>query len=88
MAYSLSGERPVIAAWPTTVLLALLRRLAAFGKARRRRIALGTLLDMDDYRLWDLGISRDDLARAVRSDQFDIDAVRDSRRWLDIHPPR
>ena len=88
MAYSLSGERPSAAAWPTSLVASVLGFVARAANARRQRVALATLLEMDEYRLWDLGISRSDLNRAVRSDAFDIDAVRDSRRGLDVTPPR
>jgi uncharacterized protein YjiS (DUF1127 family) len=88
MAYSPSGERPIIAAWPFASLTSLLRSAARYAKVRRNRIALTTLIEMDEYRLWDLGISRNDLARALQSDDFDIDAIRDQRRGFDVWPPR
>ena len=56
--------------------------------AARRRKALAALLEMDDYRLWDIGIARADLAGVIRSDGFDINLVRDQRRALDVWPPR
>ncbi len=89
MAYSLSGERPLAAAARPFALVA---RFVTFvrqaAKARRRRVALTTLLEMDEYHLWDLGVSRTDLRAALRSDDFDIEAVRDARRGLDVWPPR
>jgi uncharacterized protein YjiS (DUF1127 family) len=88
MAYSLAGERPNIAAWPSVLIAAVLRRVARAAKARRQRLALAALLEMDDSRLWDLGISRSDLSRALRSDDFDLDAIRDRRRGFDLWPPR
>jgi uncharacterized protein YjiS (DUF1127 family) len=88
MAYSLSGERPSAAARPLHVLVALKAALAQWAAARRRRNALRALLDLDDYRLWDLGISRSDLTHATRSDDFDILAVHRSGRALEIWPPR
>ncbi|MDR3476004.1 MAG: hypothetical protein P4M09_30535 [Devosia sp.] len=87
MAYSLFGERPVIAAWPLAVFGVLARLVARKLKARRNRIALTALLEFDEHRLWDLGISRADLGKALRSDAFDIEAVRDRRRSLDVWPP-
>lgn len=88
MAYSLSGERPTVAAWPTAILVAAVRFVARAGKARRQRVALAALLEMDEYRLWDLGVTRADLGRALRSEEFDIEAIRDGRRGLDVWPPR
>jgi uncharacterized protein YjiS (DUF1127 family) len=88
MAYSLSGERPHVAAWPFTAFAFVFSGIARAAKARRRRIALAQLLEMNEHRLWDLGISRDDLSRALRSEEFDIEAVRDGRRGLDVWPPR
>ena len=89
MAYSLFGERPIVAAWPTTVFRTLLRTVANLRQARRKRMALAALMEMDDYRLWDLGISRTDLNRALRAEEFDIEAVRDRRRGgIDVWPPR
>ena len=88
MAYSLSGERPIAAAWPISVFAAAWAAVARAVKARRRRVLLRTLLEMDEHRLWDLGISREDLRRALRSDDFDIDRIRDSRRGFDVLPPR
>jgi len=88
MAYSLSGERPTAAAWPTALFAALVRVVTRAGKARRQRVALAALLEMDEYRLWDLGVTRADLGRALRSEDFDIEAIRDRRRGLDVWPPR
>ncbi len=88
MAYSLSGEQPSAAAMPLNLLAALKAAVGQWAAARRRRIALTTLLELEDYRLWDLGISRSDLARAVRSDDFDVLAVHRSGRALEIWPPR
>jgi len=87
VAYSLSGERPLAAAWPIALLVALTRLVNRKNKARRQRLAFTALLELEDHRLWDLGISRDDLRRALRSDNFDIDAVRDQRRAFDVWPP-
>jgi uncharacterized protein YjiS (DUF1127 family) len=87
MAYSLSGERPVVVASPIALLGILVRAVARKARARRNRIALSALLEFDDHRLWDLGISRADLGSALRSEDFDIEAVRDRRRGLDVWPP-
>ena len=87
MAYSLSGERPYAAGWPISAVVALARTVTRRVKARRQRAALTALLDLEDHRLWDVGISREDLRRALRSDDFDIEAIRDQRRGFDIWPP-
>lgn len=88
MAYSLSGERPTAAATPLHLFVALKAKIAQWLAARRNRIAITELQSLDDYRLWDLGISRDDLARIMRSDEFDVLAVHRSGRALDVWPPR
>jgi uncharacterized protein YjiS (DUF1127 family) len=88
MAYSLSSERPVAAAAPFAFVAGLLHLVGRLAKARRRRLALAMLLEMDDYRLWDLGISRADLPRVLRSDDFDADQIRYRRRDFDVSPPR
>jgi uncharacterized protein YjiS (DUF1127 family) len=87
MAYSLFGERPLVAAWPLAPFAAALRWAKRAAKARRRRLALATLMEMDDYRLWDLGISPSDLHLSMRSEAFDLNAIRDCRRGLDVWPP-
>jgi hypothetical protein len=87
MAYALSGERSHAAGRPLRPLIALFRRLAERRAAARRRKMLRVLLEMDDYRLWDLGIARGDLAHALRSDAFDSDRLR-WHRPLDVWPPR
>jgi len=87
MAYSLSGERPLVAAWPSAVFVALVRTIARAAKARRQRLALAALLELDEYRLWDLGVTRQDLRHALRAEEFDVEAIRDRRRGLDVWPP-
>jgi uncharacterized protein YjiS (DUF1127 family) len=88
MAYALSGERSHAAARPLRPLIALFRRLVEARAAARRRQILRALMEMDDYRLWDVGIARGDLAHALRSEAFDIDRLRDRHRALDVWPPR
>jgi uncharacterized protein YjiS (DUF1127 family) len=87
MAYSLFGERPAVVASPIALFGVLARAMARKAKARRNRVALAALLEFDEHRLWDLGISRADLGNALRSEDFDIEAVRDRRRSLDAWPP-
>ena len=65
MAYSLSGERPAVAAVTLNPLRAFGRLVAKVRAARAQRVALGTLLEYDAYRLDDLGINRGDLFDAL-----------------------
>ena len=88
MAYALSGERPRSAAWPVRPFIAFGSWLAQARAAARRRKAFAVLLEMDDYRLWDIGIARGDLADALRSDAFDPERLRNWYRALDVWPPR
>ncbi len=67
MAISLSSERPIVAAG-TTGFAAQVRSF--FQKAvamRARRAALATLLELEQHRLDDLGLCRQDLIDALRS---------------------
>lgn len=64
MAISLSGERSLAAATPNPIV-ALARWIAKANAARTRRNAMKALLDMDQSRLRDLGISRDDVLDAI-----------------------
>ncbi|WP_172122577.1 MULTISPECIES: DUF1127 domain-containing protein [unclassified Devosia] len=68
MAHSLFSERLVAAApaFPRP-LLALRRYLAQAQVARARRHALRALLELEDCRLNDLGISRNDVLEAART---------------------
>ena len=77
MAYSLSGERPTSAALPFSPLGALRRVLARALAAQRRKAALNSLMEMDDFRLKDLGLTRTDLALALATPDYRIEAVRD-----------
>ena len=88
MAYSLPGPRRQVAVWPFALIARILRRMAQSAKARRERVALSALLELDDYGLWDLGIARDDLNRALRADDFDIDAIRHDPWRMDALPPQ
>ncbi len=65
MAYSLSGERPAVAAVTLNPLRAFGRWVAKARAARARRIALSTLLEFDPHRLDDLGLDRADLFDAL-----------------------
>ena len=65
MALSLPGERSVAAAKPANPFAAFVRWIARAQAARARRVALSALLELDQARLSDLGISRDDIVTAM-----------------------
>lgn len=65
MAYLLSSERPAAAAMPFRSSNPLARWFAAFRAARTRKLALAELMNMDDERLRDLGIARQDVLEAI-----------------------
>jgi len=88
MAFSLLGERPASAALPVRPFTSFVRRIAQAVKARRNRIELATLLDFEDHRLWDLGVTRHDVARAINDTGYDIERMRNRRRTIDVWPPR
>lgn len=66
MALSLFGERSVAAATPQNPIAVLGRWIAGVRASRARRHALNSLLELDDARLRDLGISRSDITDALR----------------------
>jgi uncharacterized protein YjiS (DUF1127 family) len=71
MAYLLSGERSSTALAPARLrplvwLSIPLQRFMAARRRREQRIALATLLELEDTRLEDLGITRFDVIEAVR----------------------
>ena len=68
MALVLSGERPSAAA-ATTPIRAVLAWFAKAHAERAQRQALETLLNLDGYRLDDLGINRGDLFDAMHASQ-------------------
>lgn len=65
MALSLPGERSLSAASPANPFAAFARWIAKARAARTRRHALTALLELDNARLRDLGISRDDVTAAL-----------------------
>lgn len=67
MALSLPGERSLAAATPSNPFAAFTRWIIKAQAARTRRFALSSLLDLDDARLADLGISRQDIETAMVS---------------------
>ena len=66
MALELSGERPVAAAAFHPVRIAL-SWLAERRKIRAQQQALAYLLELEHFRLADLGINRADLFDAIRA---------------------
>lgn len=88
MAYSLSGERPNLAAWPIRTLSALVGQFVRLAAAYRRRQMLETLLELEDHRLWDLGVTRNDIVQALKTPDCDIEWARDRRRAMSVWPPR
>jgi len=66
MAYLLSGERPASAALSNTPFASVRAWLKRWRAARARRLALASLLEFDDHRLDDLGLSREDIIAALK----------------------
>ena len=69
MALVLSGERPSAAAASFNPLRALVRLFAIARAERAQRLALKSLLALDEARLDDLGINRGDLFDALHMAQ-------------------
>ena len=67
MAYSLSGERPTMAAVQTNPVKSFFGWLAKVRAARAQRRALEDLLEFDSSLLDDIGINRHDLFDAMHS---------------------
>ncbi|HVW93575.1 MAG TPA: DUF1127 domain-containing protein [Devosia sp.] len=88
MAYSLLGERPHRAAWPIRTLSTLVGQFVHLAAAYRRRQMLETLLELEDHRLWDLGVTRNDLIEALKTPDYDIQWARERRRAISVWPPR
>ena len=65
MALSLPRERSIAAASPAHPFAAFGRWIAQAKAARARRVALQALLELDHSRLYDLGISRQDITEAL-----------------------
>ncbi|MEO5804937.1 DUF1127 domain-containing protein [Devosia sp.] len=66
MAFSLYSERPIVAATSTGFVASVQIWFAKAAAARTRRTALATLLELENFRLDDLGISREDVTDALR----------------------
>jgi uncharacterized protein YjiS (DUF1127 family) len=67
MAYSLSGERPAAVAYSLNPVSGFVRFFAKLRANRHQRVALAELLELDEYRLFDLGINRQDVVQALNS---------------------
>ena len=74
MAHLLSGERPTAAAFSISFFAGIAAWLGKVRAGRTQRIALNTLLEFDEHRLDDLGISRQDVVEAIQNP-----AARDSK---------
>ena len=67
MALVLSGERPAAAAASFNPVRWMVAVFAKLHVERTQRVALKTLLELDQYRLDDLGINRRDLFDALEA---------------------
>ncbi len=83
MALSLDSGRPLAASARFSLFALVLDWAATARIARKRRRTLKVLLTMDDARLHDIGLERQDLHDAVRSmregRRFDLEANRARR---------
>ena len=66
MAYLLTGERPDAVAFSSPFLAGIAGWLGKVRNQRARKVALSDLLEYEDYRLEDLGLSRHDILEAIR----------------------
>jgi uncharacterized protein YjiS (DUF1127 family) len=80
MAFSLFGERPVAVAWSFNPVSGLLRVFAKVRAARARRSDLVDLLELDEFRLYDLGINRQDVMEALQNPRESAGDALASRR--------
>jgi len=88
MAFLLSGERPNVAALSANPLARLWRWLGSVTAARAKRTALLSLMELDDHRLEDLGVTRQDLFDAMRhpgavGHRLSTRRAQSARRWFD-----
>lgn len=67
MAYSLSSERPAVAAAQSNPIKAVFAFFAKRNADRAKRRTLGNLLELDDALLADIGVTRNDLYDAMHS---------------------
>jgi len=88
MAYLLSSERPAVAALPLNPLAAIARWLEKTRTAHTQRLALKQLLEFDEHRLDDLGVTRSDLFEAMHNPattgpRLAARRARSARAWSD-----
>lgn len=67
MAFSLSSERPIVAATASNPLLGLAHWLKTARAARHKRQALTQLLEMDAVQLDDIGLCHQDILVAMQA---------------------
>jgi uncharacterized protein YjiS (DUF1127 family) len=80
MAFLLSSERPAVAAVTLNPFRAFARWAAKARAERAQRVALGSLLEVDAFRLDDLGINRQDLFDALNQSTADAGRTLSRRR--------
>ena len=87
MAFLVAGERPDSAARSTASLPRLWTWVTRAYAAHRQRVALRALLQFDEHRLNDLGISRQDVIEALSrryagADPLSTRRARRAKAWL------
>jgi hypothetical protein len=86
MAYSLSSERPAMAAAQTNPVKALFGWLAKGRAVRAQRLALENLLEFDAAMLDDIGVTRQDLFDAMQTSRVGHTLAQrraaSARHWL------
>jgi uncharacterized protein YjiS (DUF1127 family) len=91
MAYSLTSERPGVAAATFNPIRALARWINDARVKHAQRVALSNLLELDASLLYDLGIDRSDVVEALRApyrragDHLAARRARSARDWH-AHP--
>ena len=66
MAHLLSSERPTAAAYSTSLFAGFFAWAGKVRAQRTRRVALSSLLELDEHLLTDLGLSRSDVVEAIK----------------------
>lgn len=79
MALVLSGERPAAAPLSLNPLRLVAHWFAQLRAERNQRVALKSLLELDPYRLRDLGIERSDLFDALHAEHRPTKLLADRR---------
>jgi uncharacterized protein YjiS (DUF1127 family) len=91
MAFLLSSERPAVADSSPISFAAFAHWLRMANAKRARRTTLQSLLDMEEFRLDDLGINRQDLIEAITAPQHGAALLHErraesARRWFGSAP--